>query len=761
MGAPDRIGDYEILGELGRGAMGVVYRARRPSMPEREVALKEIPLLAGERDRARKLREARALLLVKSVHVVALHDVFEIAERSSLCLAMERLKSETLRDRLTVLGTGLDLDATIEILDAVLDALEAAHSAEDASGRRTPIVHRDLKPENIGFLDWRGRELVKVMDFGVARIVEQEGEARTTVQAFTPAYAAPEVLLGQRAEPPADLFSVGILAWELLVGRHPFADARGHLPPSLALQTRLAREPIPPLPQTLQQRMPEAIIDLVRDLSALDPRLRPTATEARERVARMRRPSKPSALRSPAAEARRAVEVPPGRPVPPTPVERFSAQVAGFVRWFRQLPRRLQIVAGGGVVAAFLLGGLAGIDTSQPPATTGPGAPVPPTFVPSPTTPQRSPSPTTGTFTSAPVGSLAPTFVAEGMIGIPASAFNMGSATGDDDESPVHTVSLAAFAIDRTEVTVADYDACVARGLCAAPTRSCSNNTSRRNQPVICVNWFDANEFCRQQGKRLPTEAEWEFAARGTDGRTFPWGNEPPDCDRADFAATGLTTGSCAGQGTGLADSHPTGASPFGVLNMAGNVWEWVADLYGPYGAARVVAPLGPAAGELQVVRGGTWGSPERELRTTERRALFPQAEQPGVGFRCATSADASTRGGGGTARPEVDLGGARGARDVAPAPAGLSPARRGPTRAEILAAMNSVEADVRACTLGVSGTAMMSITFFRLGGVLTSRVISGFSGPTASCIEIAVNTARAPPFDGPDVTVRFPFVIR
>lgn len=136
---PDRLGEYEILGELGRGAMGVVWRGRKPAMPDREVAIKEVPVGPDSADRNRKLREARTLLRVDSVHIVALHDVFEVPERGSLCFVMERLRSKTLRDRATSLGAGMEVDDAIETLDAILDALEAAHGATDETGTpRTP-----------------------------------------------------------------------------------------------------------------------------------------------------------------------------------------------------------------------------------------------------------------------------------------------------------------------------------------------------------------------------------------------------------------------------------------------------------------------------------------------------------------------------------------------------------------------------------------------------------------------------------------------
>jgi serine/threonine-protein kinase len=292
---PDRIGEYEILGELGRGAMGVVFRARKTSLPDREVALKEVGIGRADDERSRKMLEAKALLEIQSLHIVSLLDVFECAERSTLCIVMERLRAETLRDRMTALGGPMDPDAAMEVLEGLLDALEAAHGARGRDGAPRPIVHRDLKPENVGYQDWRGAEIVKVMDFGVADIadhVSADGRAsRSSVRAFkafTPAYVSPEVLDGKPVGPAADLYAVGLMAWELLVGRHPFADAQGRLPAGLMVQTKIATEDVPPLPAHLVPRLPEALVDLVRDLAQRDPAMRPTAREAIERLRRAR-----------------------------------------------------------------------------------------------------------------------------------------------------------------------------------------------------------------------------------------------------------------------------------------------------------------------------------------------------------------------------------------------------------------------------------------------------------------------------------------
>jgi formylglycine-generating enzyme required for sulfatase activity len=219
---------------------------------------------------------------------------------------------------------------------------------------------------------------------------------------------------------------------------------------------------------------------------------------------------------------------------------------------------------------------------------------------------------------------------------IPAGPFEMGDEYHSSGQ-PIHTVILDAYYIDQYEVTNAQYAACVQTGACQPPG-DCRHwggltyyDVDKAYHPVACVNWYDAQAYCEWRGGRLPTEAEWEKAARGTDGRTYPWGEDSPDCVKAQY-------GDC-GEGTIPVGSKPAGASPYGVQNMAGNVREWVADWYDEdyYARSPVNSPQGPSSGSSKVRRGGDWTTDAAYLRAGARSEGDPSMRSNRVGFRCVT----------------------------------------------------------------------------------------------------------------------------
>jgi len=207
---------------------------------------------------------------------------------------------------------------------------------------------------------------------------------------------------------------------------------------------------------------------------------------------------------------------------------------------------------------------------------------APPTHTPTPTlvpTPTSTPIPTvTPTRTPAPADTWIRPADNAVMVYVPAGEFEMGSADGSNDEKPEHRVYLDAFWIDKTEVTNAQYQRCVMAGACKESWYANDANSAGDAQPVVGVEHYMAEAYCEWVGARLPTEAEWEKAARGTDGRSYPWGNEEATCEYA-VMKDGSGNG-CGEDKTWPVGNKPLGASPYGALDMAGNVWEWVADWY-------------------------------------------------------------------------------------------------------------------------------------------------------------------------------------
>jgi formylglycine-generating enzyme len=240
------------------------------------------------------------------------------------------------------------------------------------------------------------------------------------------------------------------------------------------------------------------------------------------------------------------------------------------------------------------------------------------------------------------------------MARIAGGTFSMGSEGGSPDERPVHSEEVRPFALDRTEVTVAAYARCVAEGKCGEPTGHATSGfrqfcnwkhpEGRDDHPINCVTWIEADVYCRAVGKRLPSEVEWEYAARRPDGRTYPWGEAVPDAQRANACGEGcVQNGKAKGfdgwkpalfpddpyPETAPVGSFSAGQSADGIMDLAGNVWEWTASGYAEaYDRARDEG--------LRVNRGGGGRDGVATFRATARSKNRPSDRTGGIGFRCA-----------------------------------------------------------------------------------------------------------------------------
>jgi formylglycine-generating enzyme required for sulfatase activity/serine/threonine protein kinase len=290
--------------------------------------------------------------------------------------------------------------------------------------------------------------------------------------------------------------------------------------------------------------------------------------------------------------------------------------------------------------------------------------------------PGASASPNASAASAASVAATGPASCPEGMVSIPGGKFFMGADDGSSTERPAHKVVLAPYCLDKFEVTTADYKQCSDGGDCKRasttnewdgiadhdreaydPLCNIRDSDAKGKHPINCVDWQMATDYCHAHGARLPTEAEWEFAARGPDGRRYPWGDEEPSGGRinacgAECVAWGKAHGvkltamyksNDAFPATAPVGSFPDGKSRYGVYDVVGNVWEWVEDWYGPYGSTSSDKPphdpSGPAEGTMRVIRGGGFNNSDSAcVRPSFRFKQAPASRTYATGFRCAKS---------------------------------------------------------------------------------------------------------------------------
>jgi eukaryotic-like serine/threonine-protein kinase len=656
---------YHILEPLGEGGMARVYKAYDTRL-ERLVALKVIRREAFSPEAlgqvlARFEREAKALARLSHPNIVKVHDYGEF--EGAPYLVMEFIPGGTLKKKS---DERMPWREAARLLLPVTRALAYAH----AQG----IIHRDIKPANI-LVTESGEPMLS--DFGIAKILEAMGGGTLTgtgVGIGTPEYMAPEQGMGAEVDGRADEYALGVVFFELVTGRRPYeADT------PMAVILKHITDPLPS-PKLFAPELPDELELILDKALAKQPENRyPQMSDFAAALEKLIEGQAPTVSKEAEREAQKDTLV--QKPVPPPPARAAPARPAAEAR--KPLTGKwLAIGAGGLVIFCLLAGGLlavgrlwrnlraritptaalvtildatattvteAGLLPSQTPeaglATPLPGllTETPPLLPPTPYVIEEATNPADGAV----------------LVRIPAGSFNMGASReqseyllsicpGCDQETlfsaqPVHTVQLSEYWMDKTEVSNAMYARCVEAGACSPPSKSSSEriedyygNPDYANFPVIYVNWEAADTYCRWAGGRLPTEAEWEYAARGNTGWLYPWGDQLPDENLANV-------NNMIGDTTPV-DWFPKGASPFGLLNMTGNVWEWVWDWYQKdyYSSqASWIDPQGPSqpgSPQLKSGRGGAyWISPG--MSSAAMRDFYdPEKDGNAVGFRCAFS---------------------------------------------------------------------------------------------------------------------------
>ncbi len=700
---------YAVDSVVGEGGFAVVYRATH-SVWKRPVAIKVFKAL-GDVSPARRqellddfIREGALLaeLSERSSAIVQARDIgmVVLAQGDEVpFMVLEWLDGETLEQLLareSQIGVSpRTVEEAVELLGPVAEALALAH--------QKGIAHRDVKPGNVFVVgDIDGEHKVKLLDFGIAKVVQdaqKEGFRKTTGlhTSFTPLYGAPEQFdrtLGATG-PWTDVFAFALVLIEVMLGREALVgDNVAQLAFSAVDQRRR------PTPRSFGILVNDLVENVCAQALSVKPEDRfQSAGEFWVALRSALSMGPPSGFTLASAHLRRVAPVssvrgPTGGSSPlgmtPSPASATAASpgmslgsgssavgsgatIVDVATDLGVIPSIAEPKRGGsgrgkqmwmavGVLAALGAAGL-GVARLQS-GNQGSGPVASASAVPTLVASQAS--------SAAPAPSCP-----KGMLEVAASEFFMGTddPKANAAERPAHAVKLSRYCLDEFEVTASEYKACSDTGKCkrAVPTNEwegisarqrklydpiCNANdlTARGSHPMNCVDHTAAQTYCEEmRGGRLPTEAEWELAARGSDGRVYPWGEDPPAPGLLNACGT-----ECVAWGrknpdpdgplapmyksddgfphTSPVGSFPRGQTSHGMKDMVGNVWEWVADFHAPYTPGpKAIDPKGPATGEERGIRGGAWnGGDPSWLRPTYRFSAPPVMRSHGIGFRCA-----------------------------------------------------------------------------------------------------------------------------
>ncbi len=668
---------YRVESVVGEGGFAIVYRAMH-LVWKRPVAIKAFRALGdfSEERRAQLIdafiQEGALLgeLSERSAAIVQARDVGTITTPDGQWMpymVLEWLEGGTLDavlDAERAKGAPLrDAEQAMILLEPVAEALGLAHEKG--------IAHRDVKPANVFILgDARKSGVgIKLLDFGIAKVVQDAqkmaGSFNQTgghITSFTPAYGAPEQFSRSYGAtgPWTDVFALALIFSEIVSGRA--AIDGGSLTELAYASCDKTRRPTP---RALGANVSDEVERVLASALAVAPTERyPSAGDFWRALRAAVRPSgltrtaiAPSGSMS--ASMSGPMSAPMSAPAPSRPLTTVETMDPAMTSRRANKGATGAILAGAGFAAVVALGIGAFLFTRHPSrAPSGPVASV-----------------TAPVSASAPVTSASPppAVVAcpAGMIRIPGGRFFMGSDERDalDLERPAHQVTLKAYCMDELEVTVDQYKRCSDQGECKRardnewegitekerkafdPLCNGRDPDAKGKYPINCVDWDMATRYCGWQKRRLPTEAEWEFSARGPDGRKYPWGDEAPTaahlnaCGKECVAwnkSHGMAGKAMYDADDGFPTTAPVGSfspgkSRYGVQDVVGNVWEWTSDWHADYTVDASVDPKGPQKGDDRVIRGGGWnGSETAWVRPTFRYHDVPTKRSHGIGFRCA-----------------------------------------------------------------------------------------------------------------------------
>ena len=648
---------YRIVKLLGQGGFGAVYRAWDTGL-NIPCALKE-NLDASPAATRQFAREASLLANLRHPNLPRVTDHFSIPGQGQY-LVMDLVEGEDLDTMLERLGRPLAEADALRWIGQVCDALTYMHV------QNPPVIHRDIKPANIKITP-QGQAIL--VDFGIAKAYHPSLQTTQGARAVSPGYSPQEQYGQGTTDARSDVYALGATLYKLLTNCLPVESVQRSLgvplSPVHALNPVVSVKTIRAILQAMEM-LPDARFESVAVFQAalaggsaatLQVGVHPVAPASQAAYPH----SQPQTI--PGASSRRLLAA--GGTGLALLVLLSGVFALGLVRAGQNSP--LEITHSATAPPVEIAKSLSVTATTEPALAGNPVEPQAPSNPPVETlTPTSTYEPTPPPET--PFLAASATRVAEvdgmRMVFIPESEFVMGStdleAEAEGIEKPAHTVRLSAYWIDQTEVTNAMFrrftgitghqtwaeragssfyyqkgDTKLREGKgydWRHPWGPSSNLDGRDDYPVVHVSWPDASAYCAWAGRRLPIEAEWELAARGTDGRRYPWGNMLPSSSLLNY---NYEIGDAA-----RVASFPVGASPYGLFDLAGNAWEWLGDWYDEtyYAHSPMDNPPGAPAGEFRAIRGGSWNSQARFVRAANRYRNSPDFRSNNLGFRCALS---------------------------------------------------------------------------------------------------------------------------